>query len=273
MNKNDLVAEIRAKRSFLCVGLDTDIDRIPKKFLEYANPVLEFNKVIIDLTAPYCVAYKPNTAFYERYGAEGWKTLEETLKYIPDNCLKIADAKRGDIGNTSGYYAQAFFETLNADAVTVAPYMGKDSVVPFLGREEKWVILLALTSNTGSADFQTQANAQGRMLYEEVLGKASEWATPDQMMFVVGATNGEHIGRIRKQVPNHFFLVPGVGAQGGDLHEVAKYGMTSDCGLLVNASRSIIYAENSANFEEAVIAACTSLQGQMAQLLEAHGVL
>lgn len=273
MNRSELIAQIKSKRSFLCVGLDTDIDRIPRKFLDYDNPVLAFNKAIIDLTAPYCVAYKPNTAFYERYGSEGWKTLEETLNYIPDNCLKIADAKRGDIGNTSGYYAQAFFEALNADAITVAPYMGKDSVVPFLGWKEKWVILLALTSNAGSADFQTRANSEGQLLYEEVLAKACEWATPEQMMFVVGATNGEHIGRIRAQVPHHFFLVPGVGAQGGDLQEVARYGMTADCGLLVNASRSIIYAENSAKFEEAVTAACRSLQGQMEQLLEVHNVL
>lgn len=187
MNRSELIAQIKSKRSFLCVGLDTDIDLIPRKFLDFDNPVLAFNKAIIDLTAPYCVAYKPNTAFYERYGAQGWETLDETLRYIPDNCLKIADAKRGDIGNTSGYYAQAFFESLNADAITVAPYMGKDSVVPFLGWKEKWVILLALTSNAGSADFQTQTNSQGRMLYEEVLAKAAEWATPEQMMFVVGA--------------------------------------------------------------------------------------
>src|SRR5690554_3286107 len=273
MNRQTLIAEIKRKRSFLCVGLDTDIDRIPKKFLKYDNPVLEFNKVIIDLTSKYCVAYKPNTAFYEKYGSRGWKTLEDTFAYMPDNILKIADAKRGDIGNTSAQYARAFFDTLHADAVTVAPYMGSDSVNPFLEWKDKWVILLAVTSNSGSSDFQMQPLGQGMPLYQKVVQTAIQWGDPGQMMLVVGATAGDHIRKVRDLAPEHFFLVPGVGAQGGDLKEVARNAMTKNCGLLVNLSRSVIYADNSANFEEAVVSACEAVQLEMEQLLKEHHVL
>lgn len=273
MNKAALIAEIKRKRSFLCVGLDTDIDRIPKQFLSYENPVLEFNKVIIDLTAPYCVAYKPNTAFYERYGWKGWKTLEDTFDHIPENIFKIADAKRGDIGNTSAHYARAFFDALNADAVTVAPYMGSDSVEPFLQWKDKWVILLAVTSNAGSKDFQLLRDGDGKALYEKVIETSREWGSDEQLMLVVGATAGEHIRKVRQLAPDHFFLVPGVGAQGGDLKEVTKNGMNKECGLLVNLSRSVIYADNSRNFEEAVVSACQSVQQEMEQLLMEHQVL
>jgi orotidine-5'-phosphate decarboxylase len=273
MNKQEIFEQIKLKRSFLCVGLDTDIDRIPKQFLKYDNPVLEFNKAIIEITAPYAVAYKPNTAFYERYGAAGWNTLHETIACMPANVLKIADAKRGDIGNTSGYYAKAFFETMQADAVTVAPYMGADSVLPFLEWKNKWTILLALTSNAGSADFQLIATTSGSSLYEEVVQQAVNWGDSDQLMFVVGATNAVHLSKMRKLAPDHFFLVPGVGAQGGSLADVAKYGMNDNCGLLVNASRSIIYADNSANFEESVELACKSLQAEMESLLKQHGLI
>lgn len=273
MNKQALIDTIRHKKSFLCVGLDTDIDRIPKKFLQYDNPVLTFNKAIIDITAPHCVAYKPNAAFYERYGWEGVKTLQETLDYIPKGILKIVDAKRGDIGNTSAHYARAVFDTMNADAITVAPYMGRDSVTPFFEWKNKWVILLAVTSNEGSQDFQMLHNVEGQALYEKVVEESQKWGSSEQMMFVVGATVGEHIERVRSIAPDYFFLVPGVGAQGGSLSEVARLGMTRDCGLLVNASRSIIYADNSANFEDAVATACQSLQGEMSQLLSEHGVI
>ncbi len=273
MTKTQLIEAIKSKRSFLCVGLDTDIHRIPKKFLQYDNPVLEFNKAIIDLTAPYCVAYKPNTAFYERDGWKGWKTLEETFHHIPEGVFKIADAKRGDIGNTSEHYARAFFENMNADSVTVAPYMGNDSVAPFLKWKDKWVILLAITSNAGSHDFQLQSLDNGGLLYERVVKTATGWGTSEQMMFVVGATTGDHIRKMRTLAPDYFFLVPGVGAQGGDLHQVAQNGMTKDCGLLVNLSRSVIYADNSANFEEAVVSACKQIQQEMEQLLIRHHVV
>ena len=269
MNKQQLIQHIQDKKSFLCVGLDTDINKIPQQLLETEDPVFEFNKQIIDKTAEFAVAYKPNTAFYEVYGAKGWQSLEKTVQYIKANypdIFIIADAKRGDIGNTSTNYAKAFFNTLKADALTVAPYMGKDSVEPFLGFEDKWVILLALTSNKGSQDFQ-YLNVGERMLYQQVLQTATTWVSSEKMMFVVGATHPEELGEIRKMLPDYFFLVPGVGAQGGDLQTVAKYGLSKDCGLLVNSSRGIIYASNGTDFADRAAEEAQKLQRQMAQLL------
>ena len=269
MNKSDIVSQIRAKRSFLCVGLDTDIKKIPQHLMTEDDPVFAFNKAIIDATAPYAIAFKPNTAFYEVYGAKGWLSLEKTITYIKENypqMFVIADAKRGDIGNTSANYARAFFETLQADALTVAPYMGVDSVEPFLGFDGKWVILLALTSNKGSRDFQ-YLNSEGKELYKNVLMKSTEWAGSDKMMYVVGATHPEELGEIRKMLPEHFLLVPGVGAQGGDLQAVAKYGLNSDCGLIVNSSRGIIYASNGTDFAERAAEEASKLQKQMEQVL------
>ena len=274
MNKKQLVEQIFAKKSFLCVGLDTDINKIPQHLLECEDPVFEFNKQIIDATAQYTVAYKPNTAFYEVYGAKGWETLDKTIKYIKANypeIFVIADAKRGDIGNTSANYARAFFETMSSDAITVAPYMGLDSVEPFLGFEDKWVILLALTSNKGSKDFQ-YLNIEGRELYKEVLAKSSTWADDNKMMYVVGATQGQAFEEIRKIVPDHFLLVPGVGAQGGSLSEVCKYGMTQDCALLVNSSRAIIYADNTENFANAAAEAAKAVQQEMEAELNSRGI-
>lgn len=241
MTRRDLINQILAKRSFLCVGLDTDINKIPAHFKEHSDPVFEFNKEIIDATKEYCVAYKLNTAFYEALGERGWKSLYKTAAYIPKNILKIADAKRGDIGNTSNMYAKAFFETLNFDAITVAPYMGADSVQPYLEYKDKWAIILALTSNEGSKDFQ-MLKVGKEYVFEKVIEKIKSWGTPRNTMLVVGATHPEMLSKIRKIVPDHFFLVPGVGAQGGDLERVAEYGMSKEVGLLVNASRSIIYA-------------------------------
>ena len=269
MNKQQLIQHIQDKKSFLCVGLDTDINKIPQQLLETEDPVFEFNKQIIDKTAEFAVAYKPNTAFYEVYGSKGWQSLEKTVQYIKANypdIFIIADAKRGDIGNTSTNYAKAFFNTLKADALTVAPYMGKDSVEPFLGFEDKWVILLALTSNKGSQDFQ-YLNVGERLLYQQVLQTATTWASSEKMMFVVGATHPEELGEIRKMLPDYFFLVPGVGAQGGDLQTVAKYGLSKDCGLLVNSSRGIIYASNGTDFADRAAEEAQKLQRQMAQLL------
>ena len=269
MNKQQLIQHIQDKKSFLCVGLDTDINKIPQQLLETEDPVFEFNKQIIDKTAEFAVAYKPNTAFYEVYGSKGWQSLEKTVQYIKANypdIFIIADAKRGDIGNTSTNYAKAFFNTLKADALTVAPYMGKDSVEPFLGFEDKWVILLALTSNKGSQDFQ-YLNVGERMLHQQVLQTATTWASSEKMMFVVGATHPDELGEIRKMLPDYFFLVPGVGAQGGDLQTVAKYGLSKDCGLLVNSSRGIIYASNGTDFADRAAEEAQKLQRQMAQLL------
>ena len=269
MNKQLLIEQIRQKKSFLCVGLDTDINKIPPHLLEADDPIFEFNKQIIDKTAEYAVAYKPNTAFYEVYGAKGWLSLEKTVQYIKAHYPEIfiiADAKRGDIGNTSANYAKAFFNTLKADALTVAPYMGKDSVEPFLGFEDKWVILLALTSNKGSQDFQ-YLNTGDRLLYQQVLQTATTWASSEKMMFVIGATHPEELGEIRKLLPDYFFLVPGVGAQGGDLPTVAKYGLSQDCGLLVNSSRGIIYASNGMDFAERAAEEAQKLQQQMATVL------
>ena len=276
MNKQELFDNIRRKQSFLCVGLDTDIKKIPEHLLDGAEPVFNFNKAIIDATADLCVAYKPNLAFYECLGVKGWQALEKTVRYIrqnyPDQFI-IADAKRGDIGNTSAMYARSFFEDMDIDAVTVAPYMGEDSVTPFLTYADKWVILLALTSNKGSHDFQLTEDAQGERLFEKVLRKSQQWAGDDRMMYVVGATQGRMFEDIRKVVPSHFLLVPGVGAQGGSLEEVCKYGMTKECGLIVNSSRGIIYASKGTDFAEAARRAAQEVQAQMAKELKAAGIV
>ena len=267
MNRQDLVDQIRTKLSFLCVGLDTDIKKIPQHLLTEASPIFSFNKAIIDATAPYCVAYKPNLAFYESMGLSGMEAFEHTVRYLrkfyPHHFI-IADAKRGDIGNTSAMYARTFFEEYDIDAVTVAPYMGEDSVTPFLGYDGKWVILLALTSNRGSHDFQFLTDQSGTKLFEHVLDKSQEWGNADNMMYVVGATQGKMFEEVRKHIPNHFLLVPGVGAQGGSLQEVCRFGMTSDCGLLVNSSRGIIYASSGEDFAEAAASAARKLQEEMA---------
>ncbi len=262
MTKAELIQQIRLKKSFLCVGLDPDLDKLPPHLLETEDPIFEFNKAIIDATKDLCVAYKPNTAFYECHGVKGWESLEKTINYIPKNCFIIADAKRGDIGNTSSYYAKTFFETLPCDAVTVAPYMGSDSVKPFLHFDGKWVILLALTSNQGSLDFQF-TESEGTKLYEKVLKKAQEWGTDEQLMFVVGATRAEEIAKVRALAPNNFFLVPGVGAQGGSLEEVIKYGANDECGLLVNSSRGIIYASRGEDFAMAANGEALKIQSEM----------
>ena len=270
MNKQKLVENIFRKKSFLCVGLDTDLKKIPEHLLNEPDPIFAFNKAIIDATAPYCVAYKPNLAFYECFGLLGWKALEETIKYIRENYpdqFIIADAKRGDIGNTSAMYARSFFEEMDVDALTVAPYMGSDSVTPFLKYPEKWVVLLALTSNAGSHDFQLTCDADGKRLFERVLETSQQWGTNEQMMYVVGATQGKLFSDVRKIAPNHFLLVPGVGAQGGSLEEVCKYGITKECGLLVNSSRGIIYADNTENYAEAAAEAAMKLQKSMSELL------
>ncbi|MDR2232179.1 MAG: orotidine-5'-phosphate decarboxylase [Tannerella sp.] len=265
MTKQQLINNIRQKRSFLCVGLDTDIKKIPPHLLNAEDPVFAFNKAIVDATAPFCVAYKPNLAFYESLGVKGMMAFEQTVAYIrdhyPDQFI-IADAKRGDIGNTSELYARSFFEHAKVDAVTVAPYMGEDSVKPFLAYNG-WVILLALTSNMGSHDFQFSEDAQGVRLFEKVLLKSQEWASDERMMYVVGATQAKMLLEIRKIVPHHFLLVPGVGAQGGSLEEVCQYGMNDQCGLLINASRTIIYADNTKSFAEAAAAEAHQMQVEM----------
>lgn len=270
MKRQELVDNIRRKKTFLCVGLDTDIKKIPDHLLREDDPIFVFNKAIIDATAPYCVAYKPNLAFYESMGVEGWIALEKTVSYIkqnyPDQFI-IADAKRGDIGNTSEMYARSFFGHLDVDAVTVAPYMGEDSVKPFLGFEGKWVILLALTSNKGSLDFQLITDQNGKRLFESVIETSQTWASDDEMMYVVGATRGQMFEDIRRVAPNSFLLVPGVGAQGGSLEEVARYGMIGDCGLLVNSSRGVIYASRGEDFAEAAEREARKLAEQMAGLL------
>lgn len=270
MTRADLFAQIQAKKSFLCVGLDTDLDKIPAHLRDEPDPIFAFNKQIIDATAPYCVAYKPNIAFYETLGAQGWESLQRTLDYIPKDIFTIADAKRGDIGNTSRMYAKAFFEQMSFDSVTVAPYMGSDSVTPFLDFDGKWVILLALTSNPGGLDFQGQRLENGRYLFEQVLLQSQQWATPDQLMYVVGATRAERLQEVRALAPDHFLLVPGVGAQGGDLAQVARYGMNDHCGLLVNSSREILYASAGEDFAQAAAQVAARMQGQMASLLEEY---
>ena len=267
MTRAELVEQIKRKQSFLCVGLDTDLDKIPAFLKDFEDPIFEFNKRIIDATKDYCVAYKPNLAFYECLGPKGWESLKKTLDYIPSDIFTIADAKRGDIGNTSTYYAKTFFEYLNCDSVTIAPYMGEDSVSPFLQFPGKWAIVLALTSNAGALDFQMMSDASGKRLFEKVLDKTSKWGTPENTMYVVGATRAEGIGEVRKRVPNHFFLVPGVGAQGGSLEEVTRYGWNDDCGLLVNSSRGIIYASNAEDFAEVAGEKAREMQQLMAREL------
>jgi len=276
MKKNELIENIKRKGSFLCVGLDTDIKKIPEHLLANEDPIFKFNKAIIDATAPYCVAYKPNLAFYESIGVKGHISLEKTIKYIKDNYpdqFIIADAKRGDIGNTSAMYARSFFEYLDVDAVTVAPYMGEDSVKPFLGYDGKWVILLALTSNKGSYDFQLIRDENGKRLFENVILTSRQWASNDEMMYVVGATQGKMFADIRAIAPDNFLLVPGVGAQGGSLEDVVKYGITPDCGLIVNSSRGIIYASQGEDFAEAAQREAAKLSGQMKELLTQHNII
>ena len=268
MNKKDLVHQIRSKRTFLCIGLDTDLNKIPKHLLDYDDPVFEFNKQIIDSTKDLCVAYKLNTAFYESNGIEGWKSLIKTAEYIPKNIFSIADAKRGDIGNTSRMYAKTFFETMDFDSLTVNPYMGIDSVEPFLEFDNKWVILLALTSNKGSEDFQNICDLNDIRLYQHVLQKSSNWADDSKMMYVVGATKAESLKEIRKLIPNHFLLVPGVGAQGGKLSEVAINGMNKDIGLLVNSSRSIIYSSNGEDFALSARNAALEIKLEMEKFID-----
>lgn len=271
MNRKQLIEEIFSKKSFLCVGLDTDTKKIPEHLLNTDDPIFEFNRAIIDATAPYCVAYKPNLAFYESAGLKGMAAFERTIAYLTEaypNHFVIADAKRGDIGNTSSMYARTFFEEYRLDAVTVAPYMGEDSVMPFLEYAGKWVILLALTSNKGSRDFQLTADAKGERLFEKVLQTSQHWGNDENMMYVVGATQGKMFEDIRRIVPNHFLLVPGVGAQGGSLHEVCRFGLNKDCGLLVNSSRGIIYADNTPAFASAAAGKARELQQEMAEELD-----
>lgn len=271
MDSSGLYAQITEKRSYLCIGLDTDPERIPHHLGSLEDPVFEFNKQIIDATHRYCVAYKPNIAFYEASGARGWESLRKTLDYIPENIFTIADAKRGDIGNTSALYARAYFEQMDFDAITVAPYMGADSVKPFLEFRGKWVILLAHTSNPGSEDFQLiQSKESGLKLYEQVITTSMKWGSPENIMYVVGATQTGKIAGIRKLAPDHFFLVPGIGAQDGDLAEVSKWGMNKRCGLLVNATRSIIYASGGTDFAEAAAREASKIRTQMDQFLQVY---
>lgn len=275
MTYDQLFEQIKKKKSFLCVGLDSDIAKIPSHLLEEEDPVFAFNKAIVDATAEVAIAYKPNIAFYECRGLEGWRSLEKTVAYIKENypeIFTIADAKRGDIGNTSQMYAKAFLETLDFDAITVAPYMGEDSVTPFLQYEGKWVVLLALTSNKGAFDFQF-FEQEGERLYERVLRKSQEWGNDRNMMYVVGATKADMLEGIRKIVPEHFLLVPGVGAQGGSLEEVAKYGMNNHCGLIVNSSRGIIFADKTENFARRAGEEARKLQADMERLLVGRGIV
>ncbi len=276
MNRQELIKQIKEKRSFLCVGLDSDIKKLPAHLQGNEDAVFEFNKAIIDATAPYTVAYKPNLAFYEAGGVKGWISFEKTVNYIKENYPEIfiiADAKRGDIGNTSALYARSFFEEMRVDSITVAPYMGEDSVKPFLTYEGSWVILLALTSNPGSHDFQLTKDENGTMLFEKVLETSKAWGSDENMMYVVGATQGKSFENVRRIVPTHFLLVPGVGAQGGSLEEVCKYGMNDDCGLLVNASRAIIFADGSENFASVAAEKAYDYQQQMEKELAARNII
>lgn len=273
MTKAELVEQIKIKQSFLCVGLDTDINKIPTHLLSLDNPILEFNKQIIDATKAYCVAYKPNIAFYEAMGSKGWDILEETINYIPKDIFTVADAKRGDIGNTSDMYAAAFFEKYNFDSITASPYMGSDSILPYLEYKGKWVISLALTSNQGAMDFQTQKLANGKMLFEQVLSESKKWGDSSNLMYVVGATRGELFQKVRAIVPNSFLLVPGVGAQGGSLQDVVDHGMNSEVGLLVNSSRGIIYASSDKDFAGQAGKAAQQLQEEMAVQLKRKGIV
>lgn len=274
MLKQDLKKLILNKGSFLCVGLDTDLDKIPQHLLEFEDPIFEFNKQIIDATHDLCVAYKPNIAFYEPYGAKGWESLRKTFEYFPKDIFSIADAKRGDIGNTAKRYAEAFFNPehagLNFDSVTVAPYMGKDSIQPFMEFSGKWAIVLALTSNAGSQDFQMQKLESGEYFFEKVLEEVNKWGNENNTMYVVGATRGEYIQKVRNKTPNHFLLVPGVGAQGGSLEDVCEYGLNQDVGLLVNATRSIVYASSGLDFAEKAREEALKLQQEMRVLLEKY---
>ena len=275
MNRQELISEIKTKRSFLCVGLDTDLKKVPQHLLTEDDPIFTFNKAIIDATAPYCVAYKPNLAFYEAFGLKGIAAFEKTVHYLKENYphhFIIADAKRGDIGNTSDMYARTFFGEYDVDALTVAPYMGEDSVTPFLGYDGKWVIVLALTSNKGSHDFQLTVDKDGTPLFEKVMRTSMQWGGNENMMYVVGATQGKMFEDIRRIAPDHFLLVPGVGAQGGSLSEVCKYGMTKDCGLLVNSSRGIIYAGNGENYAEVAAEKAKALQSEMDTELTKAGI-
>lgn len=277
MNKAELIRQIKAKRSFLCVGLDPDINKIPEHLRGADDPIFEFHKAIIDATHDLCVAYKPNIAFFESYGVKGWQSLQRLCDYFPKEVFTIADAKRGDIGNTSKMYAQAFFDPavsgLSFDSITVAPYMGEDSVTPFLDFEGKWAIVLALTSNQGSKDFQNFTDANGKQLFEEVIDKVNQWGTSDNIMYVVGATRGEAFLKIREHAPDHFLLVPGVGAQGGSLEDVCQYGMNADCGLLVNSTRGIIYAGDGVDFAEKAREEALKLQQAMEAQLLLQGVI
>jgi orotidine-5'-phosphate decarboxylase len=267
MTRQELVSRIRTTGSYLCIGLDTDFARIPRSLLSSPDPVFEFNRRIIDATRAHCIAYKINTAFYEANGVKGWETMEKTISHIPPGHFKIADAKRGDIGNTSSQYARAFFETLGFDAVTVAPYMGEDSVRPFLEYPDKWTILLGLTSNSGAQDFELQPSGEG-LLYEKVMTTAAKWGSPENLMYVVGATQAAEFARIRQLTPDHFYLVPGVGAQGGSLESISKNAMNGDVGLLVNASRAVIYASGGEDFAEAAAEAATGYHREMQRYLQ-----
>ncbi len=271
MDQAGLFAQITRKQSYLCVGLDTDPEKIPSHLRSADDPVFEFNRRIIDATHEYCVAYKPNIAFYEAQGPRGWESLQKTLDYIPKDVFTIADAKRGDIGNTSSLYAKTYFQLMDFDAVTVAPYMGEDSVTPFLEHQGKWVVLLAHTSNSGSADFQLiESRESGLKIYEEVIRRSMRWGTPENLMYVVGATQTERIASIRKLAPEHFFLVPGIGAQGGDLELVSRYGMNARCGLLVNSARSIIYASDGKDFHTRATKEARQLQEKMKEYLQVY---
>lgn len=275
MNRSELVNQIKTKRTFLCVGLDTDLKKVPQHILKEEDPIFSFNKAIIDATADYCVAYKPNLAFYEAFGVKGLMAFEKTVKYLKENYPNhfiVADAKRGDIGNTSAMYARTFFEEYDVDSLTIAPYMGEDSVTPFLGYDGKWVIVLALTSNKGSHDFQFTEDKDGERLFEKVLKTSVNWGNKDNMMYVVGATQGKIFEDIRRIVPDHFLLVPGVGAQGGSLEEVCKYGMNKECGLLVNSSRGIIYAANDETFAQTAAEKAKELMEQMDAELKKYGI-
>ncbi len=275
MKRSELVEQIKRKQSFLCVGLDTDINKIPEHLKRLEDPIFAFNKEIIDRTKEYCVSYKLNLAFYESMGLEGWKSLERTIEYIPSDLFTIADAKRGDIGNTADMYARAFFDQLNFDSITVAPYMGKDSVTPFLNHEGKWTIILGLTSNVGSADFQTKEmlSDSKKELYQQVIETSASWGNEDNTMFVVGATKAEYFQKIRQIVPEHFLLVPGVGAQGGSLQDVCEHGMNDDIGLLINSSRGIIYAGNGPEFGDEAAKSAEKLQMEMKEILTSRGLI
>lgn len=275
MTRQELIDNIRSRQSFLCVGLDTDLKKIPQHLLDEEDPIFAFNQAIIDATAPYCVAYKPNLAFYECFGVMGWRAYEKTVSYIKKHYPRhfiIADAKRGDIGNTSAMYAHSFFEETEVDALTIAPYMGEDSVKPFLEYQNKWVVLLALTSNKGSHDFQLSTDENGQRLFERVIRISQKWSDPEHMMYVVGATQGSLFADIRRLAPNHFLLVPGIGAQGGSLEEVCHYGLNKDCGLLVNSSRAILYASQEKDFAAIAGEKACELQQQMHLILQQIGI-